>query len=642
MANPPGVRDLEERYPDPGIREKLFDYLNLSMILADSIIKKDYQVPPILGQLIQLTDYGQRTYQALRKRSVPYLEARLLCLLEVYHADILIDIDNSDYDAIVRVLDRQVADRTLSYPFVFGRLLYDRYFELYGEDPDRHLSADDTQRLLEGTPQGVAQYGHLTLGPFGIVRSRNGRMITSSRRIPLRHCADPSCKFPHPVFVSSSTEAPINKHRDTIQKILEREEARSIAWNSFMDTVASEHVSSYLDTAAEPVVILMGDALDNTELRKLLDWLLDNTGGRLRESIAGLKASGSAGFSTADLSRAEMLQLALLSDNDAVITGIDTLVRKHVISVPPGEIRTPVVNYLVRFGRHGLRAELGPYGVRVDASGSSLAPLRTKKLVEQMYRMEDEQDRRDLTWQMREEPSDSLDAKLEHYLQTKPPKEAIGNLVLSRWNNVVVATTSLGLGDITAEGDEAVTNAVLWKLGFTVRSRGQIHDDFWRAHDSMLHQARQGVLSTGPAERQDIRGAAGNYFPALETLLDDSLAYITWALCTDHYTSTKPYVYRPHIDRAESYKLLNEFGAGVSNSERLGAKNTLAPLINGFARLANYLEHCEGRSDELLRAPEDMPDWVDVQSLRAVPVHSPYGFPGPVAGLPREHQACAY
>ena len=66
---------------------------------------------------------------------------------------------------------------------------------------------------------------------------------------------------------------------------------------------------------------------------------------------------------------------------------------------------------------------------------------------------------------------------------------------------------------MTSQGDEVVINAVLWKLGFSIRSRGQVHDDFWHAHDSMLRQARLGVLSANPADRQDIRRAAGSYFP---------------------------------------------------------------------------------------------------------------------------------
>ena len=362
-----------------------------------------------------------------------------------------------------------------------------------------------------------------------------------------------------------------------------------------------------------------GDALDNSELRKLFEWLLNDTDGRLREEAANLRSDGGRSVEAADLSRAELMQLILMCHNDELITGIDSLVGTQAIMVPSGEVRTPVVNYAIRFGRHGLRAELGPHGIRVRSTGPSIAPLRAKRLVEQMYRMEDEADREELDWQLRDEASDSLEAKLEHYLQTRPPKDAIGNLVLARRSNVVVATTGLGLGDLARRGDEALIDAVLWKLGFSIRSSGQIHDDFWRAHELMLHQARRGIMTASPADRQDIRGAAANYFTALEKLLDDSLAYTVWALCRDHHSSKKPYVYQPHIDRLESFKLLNNFDHGDTNGIKLSQKNTLFHLTRAFARLEAYLTECEARMDDYLRPSAEVPDWAEVQSLERFP-----------------------
>src|SRR4029077_9524350 len=143
----------------------------------------------------------------------------------------------------------------------------------------------------------------------------------------------------------------------------------------------------------------------------------------------------------------------LAETNESLVSGLDALVRSGAISIPHGEVRRPVVNSVMRFGRHRLHAELGRHGIRVLSTGSSIAPLRARRLVEQMYRLDNEADREELDWQMRDEPSDSLDAKLENYLQTRPPRQAIGNLVLARRSNVVVATASLGLGDIAREGD---------------------------------------------------------------------------------------------------------------------------------------------------------------------------------------------
>jgi hypothetical protein len=243
-----------------------------------------------------------------------------------------------------------------------------------------------------------------------------------------------------------------------------------------------------------------------------------------------------------------------------------------------------------------------------------------------MYRLDDEGDRQELDWQLRDEPSDSLEAKLEHYLQTRDPRVAIGALVLARRSNAVVATTALGLGDVAKRGDDNLVNGVLWKLGFSIQGSRRIHEEFWRVHDLMLQQARRGIVTSSPADREEIRGLSATYFTSLETLLSDSLAYTIWALCSDHYLSAKPFVYRPHLDMVLAFDKLNSFGARISNSERLGQRATLYPLTRGFQRLADYLVDCEGRSDELVRSTDEQPDWVDVQSLERFPFNHTVAF----------------
>lgn len=623
VANQASLSKLEDTYPDPSFRRTLFDLLNISMLLTDSIITKDYVVPPALHAMIGLTDYGQRVYDQMRKRGVPFHEARLLCFLEMYHTDLLIDVAATDHEGMIKVLDKQVFDRTLTFPFIFGRLLYDKYFEQNEDDPKRYLNPEETQQLLSGTPQGVSQFARLVTGPCGILRSRSPRLIQAGRHIPLRHCSDPSCGTVHHVLLSTNSEAPINRHRETLGKILEREDSHNSAWGQFVDSIAAEYISGYQDWASEPIILLIGDALADVELRKIFDWLLDNSDGYLR-NLLGAGLPGLSQVNSADMSRAQLLQLILTEESDTIISALDRLVAAHLIAVPFGEIRIPVVNHATRFGRHGLRAELARFGVRVRSTGSSLAPLRARRLVEQMYRLDQESDRQELDWQMRDEPSDSLEAKLEHYLQHKPPKEAMGNLVLARRSNVVVATTSLRLGSI-ASGirDDDLINAVLWKLGFALPDEGEVNGEFWRAHESMLQQTRHGLVSAHPADREDIRGAAATYFTALERLLDDSLAYAIWALTSDHYRSPKPFVYRPHIDRMEAFKRLNEFDGRPQSPERLGNKNTLFPLTRGFARLALYLQSCADRNHEFERPAEEFPEWVDVQSLERFPfVHT--------------------
>lgn len=617
-SEPPSLDSLESSYSDPEFKRSLFDLLNISALLIDSTIKKDYQIPPALNGLIALSDYGQQIYDQLRKRA-PYHEARLLCFLEMYHTDLMIDVTATDRDKIVEVLSKQVSNRTLQYPFIFGRLLYDKYYEEYEDNPKSWLNPEETQRLLNGTPQGVAQFGELVVGPYGIIRSRSARNVQIGRDVPIRHCADRSCASVHYVHLSTSQDAPINKHRDTLGKILEREDSTKSAWGQFIENITAERVSWYQDWASEPIVLLIGDALADGELRKLLTWLLTNTDGYLRTVATSVGAPSLGDNLIAQLNRAQLLQLILAEGSDSISAGLDALVYSGVIPVPYGEIRTPVVNFGTRFGLHGLHAELGRDGIRVLSTGSSIAPLRARRLVERMYRLDNEADREELDWQMREEPSESLDAKLENYLQTKSPREALGGLVLARRSNVVIATASLGLGDITGTADEKLIDRVLWKLGFSVDGPGEASAEFWNMNEQLRLHTRQGVIGSRPSDLERARGAAANYFVALERFLDETLAYVVWALTTDHYASAKPFVYRPHIDRLDAFNRLNEFDSSGGSAERLGAKNTLAPLCRCYAKLARYLTDCESRSQGLERSVQDLPDWANVQSLERFP-----------------------
>src|ERR1700730_6590036 len=124
------IEDLEERYPDPEFRRLLFRLLNIVILLRRTIIEKNYRVPPALHESIVLTEYGQSTYDQLRKRHVPYPEARMICLLETFGSDLMVDVRETDQDAIIAAIHKQILDRSLIYPFIYGRYLYDQYFDL--------------------------------------------------------------------------------------------------------------------------------------------------------------------------------------------------------------------------------------------------------------------------------------------------------------------------------------------------------------------------------------------------------------------------------------------------------------------------------------------------------------------------------
>jgi hypothetical protein len=620
VVNNPTLEELERQYAEPEVRMSIFRLLNIVILLSESIIEKGYRVPPALHDSLKLTETGQQVYELLRKRHVPYPEARLLCFLEFNYGDILVDPVNTDQDAIITEVSKEIVDRSLLYPCNVGRLLYDKYFELYGEEGRSSLSVQETQRLLKDTPQGVYQVFDIITGPYGILRSQSFRSLLPDRDIPSRHCPDPSCSVVHSVHLSSDQEAEINRYHEARRKVREAQSANERPWSEFISDITASLMPIYKDWALDPVILLINEALADDELQKLFGWLLDNSDGILREASQRAGFTLTSGSPNSALARAQIMQLILVCNDKDIVKGLDALTRNGTIQVHAGEIRTPVIRRHTRFGRHRMYAELGSFGVRVRTSRENVAPLRARRLVESMYRMDDAGDRQELEWQLREETSDTVESKLENYLQTRPLRKSLGSLILARKSNVVVATEVLGLDENGYDSDEDLLSAALWKLGFTIDDRSEPHATFWQLHNRMLQQARRSISGASSTDRAEIRSLAGSYFVELEHILDDSLAYTTWALTNDHFMSPKPFVYRPALDRLRSMEILTQRKTDDKNLRLIyGDKNNLFPLAHGYDRLRVRLEEYEDGSEQFERSKNDLPDWVSVQNLEKFP-----------------------
>lgn len=614
------ANQLLATYPDLEFRKKLFQLYCINDILGECIIADSYKVPQDLYQAIVLTDYGNEIYRQLRRKNVGHPEAMLLCFLQLVHVDLLVDVEQTDRDGIIASLHRQILERLLLFPFRYGRLLYDKFADLFSSQVHSYLSLRETYQLLRDTPQGIYQTVELVTGPFGILLSASDRYIPPDRQVPLRHCEDFTCSTVHSIALSTSRSAGINEHRKTLSEVIKRESEHGSEWGRFFTKAFASYIPRYKDSAFEPVIPLIGDAIVDDELRSLTEWLFDHSNGQVRNAAVSVGLQGDPRSIVSGLDRAQMMQLILTANDDSIMTALDTLVQRGIIEVPPGEIRTPVINRALRFGRYGMRADLGEFGIRIDTAQTNIAPLRARQLVEQMYMFDKNEDRQELEWQLRKEQGESLEAKLEHYLQTKPPREALNNLILTRRSNVIVAMQHLKLIDGTDESDDLLLNTVLWKLGFEVVDLQPRHQKFLSLHRRMLQHTRQSPVGNLDTELEEVRGVAANYFAELESVLDDSLSYATWALTNDHYVSSKPFIYRPEIDRKSAFELLSETGRR-QRPERLvfGDRTTLYPLMRGFALLAQILKSFEGRRDEMVRPEEQLPPWMGIQSLQRFP-----------------------
>ncbi|MFJ5098456.1 hypothetical protein [Streptomyces sp. NPDC088557] len=546
--------ELHANYADPEVRSNILRLVMLSDILGGCLIAKEYKPRTHLNDQIKLTPYGHDMMQSFARKKIPVPEARAICFLELSWLDLLVDPVATDVKSVQAAIGQQIRDRAIVFPFIFGRELYDRA-HLDVDSDERSLETSATFDLIKDMPQGVFQMHEFVTGPFGLLSSSELRFVPPKQGANLLHCSDPNCHRIHWVHLSTAIEAPVNKHRREANRILQKEHETPSAWASFIEEIFSETVHTARDNVSETLVPLIGDCLTDEEMRELTVWLLDNTKGALRGTCASLELRGAARDITATLNRAELMQLCLTICDRDIIQGIDTLVHEKVIHVPDTEVRIPLINGGASYGTFRMTAEIGRYGVRIDSERMHLAPLRLRSLIEQMYRLTDVADREELEWQLREATGDTLEARLENYLASRPPRSVVESLVLARKSNAVAACEVLGLREGARESPDFIP-LVLWKLGFPSPATGDPHSDFWRHHEEMESMARRGPGGPLSPSIEAFRGAAANYFVALESILDDALSFIVWALTHDHMTDQRPFTFEPERQRAASFEWL--------------------------------------------------------------------------------------
>ena len=622
--------ELAATYSSPEWRVSFLRLLGINSILRDSIISSNYKIPDNLNNSIYLTAKGSSIAQDLKtKHEVPYKEAKLLCFLVMAYREPLVDVEKTNYAVLIDEVSKQIQSGELKHPFVFGRLLYDKAADLFS-DSRRYLSVQDTSRLLEGTPAGVWQVDNLVTGPFGILRSRENRAFEPYTQIPLQHCADLSCSKVHYVQLTTDGEAPVNLNRYKLNRLLEKGKHEPSDWNGFItDLVKVEENKLYEDNFnSASLIYLLGDGLDDVELRRLVGSLLDNTQGTLREVAGEVGKTGSAEDITASLDRAQLLQLILCAQDVDIVRNLDDLVTENRIDVPGGEVRKARVNKAERLGPWGLSAELGHRGLRFYSLDTGLPMLRLKRLITSLYKTDVFEDMQELDWQLRSVEGMTAGSKLAEYIRFEAPEKVLYNLVLARRENAEAACRIIKVSPDPGRSDDNLIACLMWKLGFTSRDVETPHGRFFSRQDEVIRLTRAADLSA-IVDEEPIRKAASVYFQDLEYLLTDCLSYATWALLTDHYSNERPYVYRPSMDTSPAMALLNEASAAQSASDQrviFSDMNTVRPLSEGFRILARYLEKLPENASNHVRDAESAPDYISRTDLKQFPFIHTYPF----------------
>lgn len=588
--------EITDALPDEGVRRKFVQFVDLMRLLGDCVIQGDYVIPDVMNSAFQLTVAGEALRNKVataRTDRIPAKEAKLLCALAIGQQQLFVDLERTDLGALAKSISDQIVVGRIRLPFSFGRESYDAYAKLFDEGQPV-LNQSETQSLLDATPMGVQQYGRYVSGPFGLRESASSRQVNSGRRVEAFHCSDTMCEVVHRVHLATS-DTSVNHHRDKFNDALGEDDSKSRDWFGAADEIRDLPAIIFSDARVGAVASLLGDALDVEELRYLVIHLLDETAGALRKQIAAFLPIGAAAESVRELARAELLQIALLADEDALQNALDALVENGHIRVPGGEVRRPVVNGERRSGAFGLLPELGQYGVRFASPDPGFAMLRLRHELGKLTNLEDPTEADELAWQVRDIDGETLAERLDTFFRVTDPAECIERLVMPRKSHVTRLSKNLGITQGLNAPDQEMMQRFLWKLGYPLHGADDPRAEFWRLHER-LSGLTKASHTPGSRDTEEFLGIASKFFRELERYLAESLAFTAWALLHDHASDPNPYLFGLEADHArgmEFIQLAADAHDNVMSFDFLSDKLDVYTLIRGFEFLSKHLASLE-------------------------------------------------
>jgi len=615
---------LEEKYSDSEFRKHFAELFALHLFFDDCLVSSGYKPPDAFGDVISLTDTGKqwvpRMQAEIRDISLP--EINLALFIRSFHHELLIDVNTTNPETIRRVLDTEIVGGRIRYPWVYDRLLYDRFFDKFS-GPTEEFSYEETRELLENTPQGVFQVGDVVVGPFGVLNSSCHRFLPPLLHVPLWHCSDPSCGAIHPVVLSTGESKFLEGIRFITNESM-KAEGNPSEWFAFFRNL--EHLPDYYDDMdLEDLPWLLANAFSHAELKNILSRFIDEYSIDVRQRFPKTKQfeqilSGSAEKISQPLTKAQCFQLILLMSDEDIASSVEFLIQKGIINIPPTETRVPKVVYH-KGDWFDTNCQASRFGVRSVTSKIAIALPRLKRLIRESYKEEPELAQ--LNWNLRHIEGESIDERLDKYLHSEDPKLVVRNLVFASPDKLQRAFQNMRHGYFVSpsspEEEEGLVDKILWKLGFDIGLYPPHQLLFWERLEKFLESART-YTTYNEHDREVIRSTGVNFFVSLEEVLDHSLSFTTWVLLSDHYGITK---FKCNFDDARRLMASRLNGQRIGSNEvkyDADGKNTLYPLIQGFAILADLCsEIIEGMDSELRRPESKLPGYYGKTEIELFP-----------------------
>lgn len=607
--------ELKQKYTDNTFLNNFKDLFSLRILFYSSIIKEGYT------DAIILSEYGEELLKKLKEGEHKTEEEHLLkfaLLMEFYHDELIVDVTKTKIVAIEQLLHQQVLDNSLIHPWVYGRLLYDKYFEEF-EEQEEVLKNDEVIKLLDKTPKGVFQVGNYIVGSLGLLKSSISRFIPPKRTIKLWHCSDPACPTFHDVHLASG-ESKIPNIIETIDDLLRLEPSSD--WGRFyFDLIEKEDFYYDSNRLIESPYLLI-NALGNSEIKSLLKEIIDDDKS-IREKFPNDKRlKGSSDNIVNSIEKDVCFQILLLVKDEQNIKSLEKLIDEQTIFIPPTEIRRPISR--VARGFYKVHHEFNKLGIRSTSSESNLGLRQMNNLLDKIY--SEPALRKQLEWKLRNIEKETLKEKLETYTLQEEPRKIIRETVFAGPSQLSETFKYL-YGNFKTPAnireEEILIDKILWKLGFDINIYPTNLHKFWEMLQNFKDIVRS-CRTLNDSDKEKIRSAAVNFWIALEEILEHTLSFMTWTILSDHFLQTQ---FKYNFEEARDFMCDKLHGYQIGSTDPLlfdkGGKNTLFPLTEGFTALLGIAESllAEG-AEKYKRKEEDMPSFWHKTELISFPFES--------------------
>ena len=608
------IAEVETILKDVSSPERLERFSALALFWEQAVFQGDYRSDDRWEEMLVPTDAGKSCMADLseiRKR-YPSADFYLALFGQFYYHDILFDWQRSNVEEIAALLENEMLAERVRFPDLFGRGLYERFNDAQHGSKTEHLDPADAARLLDGTANGVYQLGTLVTGPLGLLESEEARFVPPTLNLPLWHCSDTGCRWPHYVELRP-WPTPLTQARRSIREALESSHGPPSEWSKPL---------AWLHRGAPPgryrayydIVALLADCVVGSERTALLAAALRGpSAATVRQGLSKRprtkeSTAGSPEEIAERLAPGEQLQLLALMPDRLLVRLIDDSISEGAICVTLGEVRTPQ-QAPPPLSYRDSGSEISALGVR-SSKGNPVVNLTS--LIWRAYAERGAHG--SLRFQLRAGPEDVLQESLVSFIRTQGPERAVRDLLLSNEDATNFLCEQLGLRILpTVLDDPRTVNVILWKLGAHVPQYDEVIPRF----QQRLSRFKRAVLEASPLDsetlREGVREAGVNLFVSVEEFLDRLLAYNVWVLASDHFLGTE---FRFDTSQAR-LAVGTVLGQELQSQDKtivwsIDGENSLGVLLRYLAEAVRWMSALpEKDRASLLRPAQDLPHYSD-------------------------------